>query len=155
MHYALRLDNPPLLIVSDRARIEIHTHFAGYPSERTLIALEDLRAPGMRARLRSALTDPESFRPRRSNADITAELAGQFASMAARLEARGVSSQHAAHFLIQCLFCFFAESIGALPDRVFSRTIVSRRTPKSLQTALHNLFTAMRGCLQNKLSLPH
>ncbi|MFT4101839.1 MAG: N-6 DNA methylase, partial [Burkholderiaceae bacterium] len=144
IHYALRLDNPPLLIVSDRLRIEIHTHFTGYPSERSLIALEDLRTPGARARLRSALTDPESFRPRRSNADITATLAGTFAQMAERLRNRGVSSQRAAHFLIQCLFCFFAESIGALPDRVFSRTIVTRRTPKSLQTALHNLFTVMK-----------
>ena len=32
MMYALALDNPPLLIVSDWLRIEIHTHFNGTPS---------------------------------------------------------------------------------------------------------------------------
>ncbi|HEX6017945.1 MAG TPA: type IIL restriction-modification enzyme MmeI, partial [Burkholderiaceae bacterium] len=29
--YALPLENPPLLVVSDRQRIEVHTHFTGTP----------------------------------------------------------------------------------------------------------------------------
>jgi hypothetical protein len=33
MMYALPLENPPLLVFSDRQRIEVHTHFTGTPSE--------------------------------------------------------------------------------------------------------------------------
>ena len=40
MTYALALDNPPLLIVSDRLRIEIHTHFNGTPSERHVVMID-------------------------------------------------------------------------------------------------------------------
>ena len=32
MLYALPLENPPLLVVSDRLKIEVHTHFTGTPS---------------------------------------------------------------------------------------------------------------------------
>ena len=40
--YALPLDNPPLLVTSDRQRIEVHTHFTGTPSEKHAFALEDI-----------------------------------------------------------------------------------------------------------------
>ena len=33
MSYALALDNPPLLVVSDREMLQIHTRFTGTPSE--------------------------------------------------------------------------------------------------------------------------
>jgi hypothetical protein len=42
MMYALALDNPPLLIVSDRLRIEIHTHFNGTPSVRSANSSADV-----------------------------------------------------------------------------------------------------------------
>ena len=42
MTYALALDNPPLLVVSDRLTIVIHTHFTGAPSEIHTIALADI-----------------------------------------------------------------------------------------------------------------
>ena len=41
MMYALALDNPPLLIVSDRLQIQIHTHFNGTPSQRHVVKLEE------------------------------------------------------------------------------------------------------------------
>lgn len=131
-------------IVSDRRRIEIHTHFTGFPSECTTIAIEQLRDPAIRMRLRQALTEPDTYRPDRSNADITKDLAGDFARMADRMRARGVPPAQAAHFLIQCLLCYFAESIGALPERVFSRTVTARRTPAALRKALQTLFTTMK-----------
>lgn len=43
--YALELENPPLLVVSDRERIEIHTAFTGYPDEPRLILLQDIGHP--------------------------------------------------------------------------------------------------------------
>jgi hypothetical protein len=71
MMYALALDNPPLLIVSDRLRIEIHTHFNGTPSERHSVALEDLGDPAKRELLRRCFTAPDSFKPARTNRQIT------------------------------------------------------------------------------------
>jgi hypothetical protein len=45
MMYALPLESPPLLVVSDRLELEVHTHFTGTPSERHVFALEDFTRP--------------------------------------------------------------------------------------------------------------
>ena len=90
MMYALPLENPPLLVVSDRLRIEIHTHFTGTPSEKHVFALDEMGRPEVQQRLRALWTDPEAFRPRRSNRDITEEAARTFAGTAERLREAGV-----------------------------------------------------------------
>ena len=123
MTYALALDNPPLLVVSDRLRIEIHTHFNGTPSERHVVTLEQLGDPAKRELLRRCFDAPESFRPRRTNRQITEEAANAFATTAERLRAAGVSPELTSHFLTQCLFCFFAEDVGLLPARLFERLV--------------------------------
>ena len=43
--YSLELDNPPLLVVCDRERIEIHTAFTGYPDEARSIPIADIGQP--------------------------------------------------------------------------------------------------------------
>jgi hypothetical protein len=43
--YTLKLENPPLLVVSDRERIIIHTAFTGYPDEPREIRIEELIDP--------------------------------------------------------------------------------------------------------------
>ncbi|WP_409785522.1 class I SAM-dependent DNA methyltransferase [Tepidimonas ignava] len=145
MTYALALDNPPLLIVSDRQRIEIHTHFTGAPSECHVFELKDLLDAGARQRLRWAWTEPERFRPSRTTQDVTAEAAARFAELARRLTARGHDPQAVAHFLIQCLFCLFAEDAGLLPGRLFERILErSAAAPEKLQQRLGELFAAMR-----------
>src|SRR5574338_1557384 len=58
MTYALALDNPPLLVVSDRSRIEIHTHFTGTPSEVHSITLEDIGQPQSLQKLRWLFGSP-------------------------------------------------------------------------------------------------
>ena len=45
MMYALPLESPPLLVVSDRLRIEVHTHFTGTPSERHVFMLDQMARP--------------------------------------------------------------------------------------------------------------
>ena len=70
MMYALPLENPPLLVVSDRLRIEVHTHFTGTPSEKHVFALEDLTRPDVQQRLRTLWTAPDAWRPARSNATL-------------------------------------------------------------------------------------
>src|SRR5579864_3037310 len=41
-HYRDDLDNPPLSVVCDINTIEIRTHFAGYPTQKTTLRLEEI-----------------------------------------------------------------------------------------------------------------
>lgn len=144
VQYALPLDNPPLLIVSDRLRFEIHTHFTGHPSEVTTVQLAELRDPKAQGILRSIFLDPYRFKPRRSNRDITEEAAGAFAEIAERMRLRGVDPRHAAHFLTQCVFCLFAEDTGLLRDNVFKRLLQRQVSPAAMRKCLADLFAVMK-----------
>lgn len=144
MMYALPLENPPLLVVSDRLHIEVHTHFTGTPSERHVFALEELGRPEVQQRLRAVWAEPEAFRPRRSNRDITEEAARTFAGTAERLRAVGVPPAEVSHFLTQCLFCFFAEDVGLLPARLFERLVGVNIDAPRMRVQLGKLFDAMR-----------
>ncbi len=145
MTYALALDNPPLLVVSNRDVTQIHTHFTGTPSETHTIRLDDIGTPENQQKLRWLFTDPEKFRPGRTVQDITADAAGRFASIARSLTDRGHDPEKVAHFLIQCLFCMFAEDIGLLPKRLFERVLEKRGGDTvKLGAALGELFRAMQ-----------
>ena len=144
MMYALPLENPPLLVVSDRQRIEVHTHFTGTPSECHVFALQDLVQPAVQQRLRALWLAPDSYKPRRSNRDITEEAARTFAGTAERLRQAGVPAEQVSHFLSQCLFCFFSEDVGLLPDKLFERLVGVNVTPQRLGAQLQALFDTMR-----------
>jgi hypothetical protein len=144
MMYALPLESPPLLVVSDRLKIEIHTHFTGTPSERHVIAIEDIGRPEVQQRLRALWEAPDSFKPKRTNREITEAAASTFAGMAERLRDAGVAPAVASHFLTQCVFCFFAEDVGLLPGRLFERLVGVTATPERLRTQLPSLFATMR-----------
>lgn len=144
MMYALPLENPPLLVVSDRLRIEVHTHFTGTPSECHRFALADITRPEVQQRLRALWQDPDQYKPRKTNRNITEEAARTFAGMAERLRAAGVAPQEASHFLTQCVFCFFAEDVGLLPQRLFERLVGVQTAPDKLRRQLTLLFQTMR-----------
>ncbi|MFZ4625881.1 MAG: DNA methyltransferase [Rhodoferax sp.] len=158
LNYSLALNNPPLLVVSDRLTIRIHTQFTGHPSQTWPVGIEALDQPEKRALLRRIWCAPESFKPAITNRDITETAAKSFATLADGLRRRGskpstaaalpVSSSNAdcvAHFLTQCLFCFFAEDVGLLPGRMFERLVNNRQlTPARLSQGLGQLFAAMQ-----------
>ncbi len=52
LSYSLALSNPPLLVVSDRLTIRIHTQFTGHPSQMHQVDLHELDQPDKRALLR-------------------------------------------------------------------------------------------------------
>ena len=141
--YALRLDNPPLLVVSDRERIIIHTAFTGYPDEPREISIDQLVDPAVRQVLAWVFTDPEKLKPEKSTAAITGEAAGSFADLATKMRQRGGDGQQVAHFLVQCLFCMFAEDEDLLPGRVF--------TPYHLCS--HNFVIISLLCFASKIPL--
>jgi len=146
LSYSLALANPPLLVVSDRLTIRIHTQFTGHPSQTHTIAIEELDQPEQRALLRRIWTAPESFKPRQTNRDITEAAARSFATLAEGLRQRGAGDANVvAHFLTQCLFCFFAEDVGLLPGRMFERLVTNAHiAPNRLGQGLEQLFSAMQ-----------
>lgn len=145
MTYALALDNPPLLVVCDRRIIRIHTHFTGTPSETHTIQLQEIGAAANLQKLQWLFNDPEKFRPRLTLHEITAEAAGRFAEIALALTAKGHAPQEVAHFLIQCLFCMFAEDVGLLPENRFQHIVQKNfGRPEVLVASLGNLFSQMR-----------
>jgi hypothetical protein len=143
--YSLALSNPPLLVVSDRLTIRIHTQFTGHPSQTHEVKLEELDQPDKLALLRRVWTAPESFKPKVTNRDITEAAAKSFATLAEQLRRRGHDAEQVAHFLTQCLFCFFAEDVGLLPGRMFERLVNNRHiTADKLTAGLADLFKVMR-----------
>lgn len=154
--YSLALSNPPILVVSDRLTIRIHTQFTGHPSATHTVAIDEMDQPDKLALLRRIWQAPESFKPRQTNRDITEAAARSFAALAEGLRQRGATpgentasqqqrANQVAHFLTQCLFCFFAEDVGLLPGRMFERLVNNKQaTPERLTQGLTQLFGTMQ-----------
>lgn len=150
MTYALALDNPPLLVVSDLQKIEIHTHFTGTPSEPFKIELANIGTPENMQRLRWLFTDPEQFKPKRTRTAITLKAAKLIGDLAWQMQQRNHDPHQVAHFLNKLVFCLFAEdakgpaSEPLLPNRLFSKLLASgQKDPVRFERQLKNLFQAM------------
>ena len=145
MIYTLSLDSPPLLVVSDRKRIEIHTHFTGTPTEVHTILVDDIGQPENLQKLRWLFSEPERFKPALTTHAVTEAAARKMGALAERLNARGGDPLHTAHFLIQCVFCMFAEDAQLLPQKLFE-TVLDKSNPDGAkaQTRLAELFVAMQ-----------
>ena len=144
--YAVALENPPLLIVSDMDRIRIHTNWTNTVQRVHDIALDDLTDAAKRDLLRAAFTDPDRLRPARTRQALTEEAARRFAALAENLRKRGHEPHHVAHFVNRLIFCMFAEDVNLLPNRMFQRMIEqAHRNPAMFQTHAATLFSAMQG----------
>jgi len=143
--YSVALENPPLLIVSDIARIRVHTNWTNTVQEVTEFRLDHLRDGAVRDRLRAAFTEPEAWKPRRTRRHLTEEAAEHFAALAQRLRARGHDGQSVAHFVNRLVFCLFAEDVTLLPGRYFQRLLEAcERMPGDFTELARDLFAAMR-----------
>ncbi len=144
--YADALENPPLLIVCDLQRFEIHTNFTNAVKQVHRFTVEDLANHETRRLLAAAFNDPQQLRPGTTRADITKEAAGKFATLAEALRKRGHEPHAVAHFLNRLLFCMFAEDIGLLPDHIFSKLVRSvQDKPDQFEARAAALFAAMKG----------
>ncbi len=142
--YALALENPPLLIVSDMARFRIRTAWTNSVSETREFALEDLADAAVRDTLKWAMSDPERLRPGETRQALTERAAAAFAELAHSLRGRGHGPQAVAHFVNRLVFCMFAEDIGLLPERMFTRMLEqARRRPEEFADLARDLFGAM------------
>jgi type II restriction/modification system DNA methylase subunit YeeA len=143
--YALALDNPPLLIVSDMDQIHIHTNWTNTVHKTHKIKLEDLTDAANRDLLRHACTDPERLKPEKTRQLLTEEAAQEFAKIAQRLRERGHNAEEVAHFVNRLVFCMFAEDVELLPNKMFERMLIaSRDDVHAFQENASKLFEAMK-----------
>jgi hypothetical protein len=144
LQYAVALENPPLLIVSDTNRIRVHTNWTNTVQEVHEFTTDDLVDGAKRDALRRAFTDPEWFKPSKTRQALTEETAREFAGLAQRLRERGHEAHEVAHFINRLVFCMFAEDAGLLPDDLFTRMLErSRRRPDSFVANARLIFGAM------------
>lgn len=146
LQYREALENPPLLIVCDLDRFQIHTNFTGTRKVVHEFTLDDLRdhpAEPLRV-LNAAFKHPEQLKPEQTRADVTKWAAEHFARLAGRLQDRGHDPHAVAHFLDKLLFCLFAEDVDLLPHGLFERLVErTREKPADFTEQLKSLFERM------------
>ena len=143
--YALALENPPLLIVSDTRRFRIHTNWTNSVSTVHEFTLYELDDPGTRNLLKWAFSEPERLRPEQTRQALTEQAAATFAELAQGLRDGGHEPQTVAHFVNRLVFCMFAEDVGLLPDQMFRRMLdQARLRPEQFEQLARTLFAAMQ-----------
>lgn len=143
---------PPFLMVVDVGHsIALYTdwsraggHYVAFPDSASYrIALSDLQNEDIRERLRAVWTDPLSLDPSRRSAKVTRQIADRLARLARSLEGRYEPDQ-VARFLMRALFTMFAEDVGLLPERGFSKLLEdAREDPVHFQHAVRTLWDTM------------
>lgn len=145
LQYREDLENPPLLVVCDLDRFEIHTNFTNTAKQIYAFDLETIDEPENLRVLRSLWTDPNSLRPATTINEVTEQAAERFGALALALHERGIAPDRTAHFLVQILFCLFAEDIGLLPKQHFSRLLkLGAGRPDAFLPQVRQLFDAMQ-----------
>jgi type II restriction/modification system DNA methylase subunit YeeA len=150
--YREDLENPPLLIVCDLNRFEVHTNFTRTPARVFAFTLADLAKaeptttcpiPPLDV-LRAIFEDPDRLRPDQTRAYVTRSAAAKFAELAQSVERRGHDPHTTSRFLIRLLFCLFAEDVGLLPDKLLTQLLEKTYTrPPEFGKRLSKLFASM------------
>src|SRR6185437_14289684 len=105
--YRVALENPPLLVVCDLERFEIHSNFTDSVHQVYAFTLDDLLVSRPTATcsmrplrvLQLLFTEPAALRPGRTSAEVTQDAAAEFAQLARNLERQGYPPLAVARFL--------------------------------------------------------
>jgi SAM-dependent methyltransferase len=155
LQYRDALENPPLLVVCDLDRFEIHTNFTGTAKKVYEFDLAGLADPRNLDVLRKTFSDPDALKPGETPESVTQRVATQIGTLADGLKQRKVAADDLAHFLMKLVFCMFAEDIGLLGEKrivaggktepgLFTRLVRSAKSdPAKLSKQLRELFTSM------------
>lgn len=145
--YRINLENPPLLVVSDMDRFEVHTNFERTAEVVYSFTNEEIGSADNAEALRiltALFYDPDSLKPGKTREAITEEVAAKFARLAEGLRSRGEEPHRVAHFLMKVVFCLFAEDIELLPEKLFTRLVENSVTsPERFAPRARELFGAM------------
>jgi SAM-dependent methyltransferase len=155
LQYRDDLENPPLLIVCDLDRFEIHTNFTGTARKTFEFDLDSLAEPQNLDVLRKAFTLPEALKPGETPETVTRAVSERIGALADGLKARKVPADDISHFLMKLVFCMFAEDIGLLGEKrvtaggktepgLFTRLVRSAKgDPAKLAKQMRELFFSM------------
>ncbi len=143
LKYREALESPPLLVVCDMDRFEIHTNFTATVSKTYAISLDDLDTPRNIEIMRNLFFEPAKLRPDATSEAITQEVAQRLAQIAQGLRKRGLDAMEVARFLDRIVFCLFAEDVGLLPKKIFSQIIEKSRDAAHFAKHIGQLFEAM------------
>ncbi len=145
---------PPFLVVVDVGHcIELYSEFSctggiyrHFPDSSSYrIALNELANSEIRKRLRLVWSDPLSLDPTRYSARVTRALAVKLADLAKSLEFSGYTSDEVGEFLMRCLFTFFSEDVGLLPEGCFTALLESLRGSEDMfADMVTDVWRAMR-----------
>lgn len=144
LKYRASLENPPLLVVCDTDRIEIHTNFTGTAEKVYTLNTREMAAPRSLELLRQLFFEPERLKPGTTSVAVTQDAAAKLAGLAQRLRDRKLPAQEVARFLDRVVFALFAEDVQLLPAKVFT-SIVERAhsDPTRFKRLCGQLFSAM------------
>ncbi len=164
--YREALGNPPLLVVCDIDRFEVHTNWTNTEkwiyrfsnadllsddpvSVSTVSApAKDAPSPTALQVLKSLFERPDDLKPRKTTEQITEEAARKFGKITEELRKWKVDDMRIARFITRVLFCMFATDVGLLPRETFSDIVAFHRTggdDKGFRRHLSELFGVMNG----------
>ncbi len=163
--YREDLLNPPLLVVSDMDRFEIHTQFENMAKRVYAFNLDALLSdsyiPGVKLTaynvLKAVFEDPELLRPGRTVEEVTRQAAKDFSELARRMRLWKYDPLLSAHYLMRVLFAMFSEDIGLLPNAVFTTLVANtRENPAAYNAGVRDLFAKMaKGGFYGPVPIPY
>lgn len=164
--YREALGNPPLLVVCDFDRFEVHTNWTYTESwiyrfrNADILSDEPVQvdtiaggpakdAPSLTALqvLKALFENPERLKPQRTTDEITQDAARLFGEISDWLREWNVADMRIARFITKVMFCMFATDVGLLPTQTFSDVIAVHKTSgdnKGFRKHLAELFKVMR-----------
>ena len=143
--YAAALENPPLHVACDTHIFRIETRWTNEVPAKYEFELDDLAEPKNIAILRAVFHDPDKLRSGRTRAKLTKEAADKFQTISDSLQHRNPDREAVAHFINQLVFCFFADSVGLLPNGVWKKLLeTSARKPDKSKQWIDRLFADMK-----------
>lgn len=150
---------PPFVLVVDVGHvIEVYAEFSRtggvyrpFPDVRSYrIALEDLRDPEVRERLRAVWLEPLSLDPTLKAAEVTRQVAATLAQLSRSLEgqpdAEGqpMTPERVSGFLMRMIFTMFAEDVGLIPEQKFRAALERMKGhPEAFVPSVQDLWNAM------------
>ncbi|MGB1287815.1 MAG: type IIL restriction-modification enzyme MmeI, partial [Aggregatilineales bacterium] len=151
LQYREKLNNPPLLIVTDIDNWQIHTNYPNTEKKVYEFTHEQIASDkAVQDYLDAIFYEPMRLHPNRNTAQITAEAAKGFQLIVDNMREKWQADpERIAHFLTKLIFCLFAEDVELLPkvadgQGIFSEII--RQTYLEPDSFVHDvdvLFRAM------------
>lgn len=162
--YREALENPPLLVVCDLDRFEIHTNWNTetwiykfrmaditgdeHVDVHTISGGDAKDAPSLTAMqvLRALFANPDALKPQRTRDQVTRDAAKMFETIASDLRKWKVDDMRIARFITKVLFCMFATDVRLLPRGTFSEVVRVHRESgdaKAFREYLSRLFKIM------------